>query len=54
MTVYENLPHPRITSRRANRPVRTADQHPRGNAVTRFNTKVAIIVTRVVGSKWCA
>ncbi|RLU81387.1 hypothetical protein CTZ27_32970 [Streptomyces griseocarneus] len=27
---------------------------PQGNAVARFNTKVAIVVTRAVGSMWCA
>jgi hypothetical protein len=35
-------------------PVRVADQLPSGNAVTRFNSRFALLVTRVVGSMWCA
>ncbi|MBF9072617.1 DUF1003 domain-containing protein [Streptacidiphilus fuscans] len=54
MTDYEHLPHPHVASRRAYHPVRTADQHDQGNAVSRFNTKVALLVTRAVGSMWCA
>ncbi|GHF04798.1 MULTISPECIES: DUF1003 domain-containing protein [Streptomyces] len=54
MTIYQHIPHPHIASRHARGPVRVADQHATGNAVTRFNTKVAILVTRAVGSMWCA
>jgi hypothetical protein len=54
MTVYQYIPHPHIASRRAQRPVRVADQMPQGNAVTRFNTRVAILITQAVGSMWCA
>jgi hypothetical protein len=34
--------------------VKVADLLPRGTAVTRFNTSVALVVTRAVGSMWCA
>jgi hypothetical protein len=51
---FEHIPHPHISARRADQPVRVADQLPRGTAVSRFNTKVALIVTRAVGSMWCA
>jgi hypothetical protein len=54
MTIYQHIRHPRIASRLADRPVRVADFLPRGTAVTRFNTSVALLVTRVVGSMWCA
>ncbi|HEV2373309.1 MAG TPA: hypothetical protein VGS19_14190 [Streptosporangiaceae bacterium] len=54
MTLYQHIRHPRIASRRADRPVRVVDLLPRGTAVTRFNTQVAIVVTKVVGSMWCA
>jgi hypothetical protein len=54
MTIYQHVRHPRIVSRLAEGPVRVADLLPRGNAVTRFNTALAILVTRVVGSMWCA
>ncbi len=39
MAIYQHIRHPRIASRRADR---------------RFNTRVALLVTRVVGSMWCA
>ena len=54
MTIYQHIRHPRIAARNADRPVKVADLFPRGTAVTRFNTKVALLVTAVVGSMWCA
>jgi len=54
MTIYQHIRHPRIAARHADRPVKVADQLPRGSAVNRFNTKVAIAITQVVGSMWCA
>jgi hypothetical protein len=52
--IYQHIRHPHIASRLAAGPVRVADLLPRGNAINRFNTKVAIWVTNVVGSMWCA
>ena len=54
MAIYQHIRHPRIAARRAERPVRVADQLPRDSAVNRFNTRVAIVITQVVGSMWCA
>ena len=54
MTIYQHIRHPRIASRRADRPVKVLDLLPRGTAVNRFNTKVAIIITTAVGSMYCA
>ena len=54
MTIYQHIRHPRIAARSADRPVKVADLFPRGTAVTRFNTKVALLITAVVGSMWCA
>jgi len=54
MTIYQHIRHPHIAARRANRPVKVADQLPRDSAVNRFNTKVALLITRAVGSMWCA
>jgi hypothetical protein len=54
MAIYQHIRHPRITSRLAERPVKVLDLLPRGTAISRFNTNVAILVTRVVGSMWCA
>ena len=44
-------PH-RLAARRS--PGEGGRQLPRGTAVTRFNTSVALLVTRAVGSMWCA
>ena len=54
MTIYQHIRHPRIASRIADGPIKVDDLLPRGTAVTRFNTQVAILVTRVVGTMWCA
>jgi hypothetical protein len=54
MAIYQHIRHPRIAARLADRPVRVADLLPRGTAVNRFNTKVALIITQAVGSMWCA
>lgn len=54
MRVYEHIPHPHIASRLATGPVKVADQHPQGTPITRFNTRVALLTTRAVGSMWCA
>jgi len=54
MAIYQHIRHPRIASRLAERPVKVADLLPRGTAVNRFNTRVALLVTAVVGSMWCA
>lgn len=41
-----HLPHRTVT--------RVADQHDRSSAVARFNTRIALAVTKAVGSMWCA
>jgi hypothetical protein len=54
MTIYQHIRHPRIAERLADRPVKVADVFRRDSPVNRFNTKVAIAITAVVGSMWCA
>lgn len=54
MTTHPHLPHPRLADRAAGGPVKTSDLHRRDSAVARFNTAVAVAVTRIVGSMWCA
>ena len=54
MAIYQHIRHPRIAARRAESPVKVADLLPRGSAINRFNTKVALLITTVVGSMWCA
>ena len=54
MAIYQHIRHPRIAARRAESPVRVTDLLPRGSAINRFNTKVALLITKIVGSMWCA
>jgi hypothetical protein len=54
VTLYQHIRHPHIAARLADRPVRVSDLFPRETTVSRFNTRVALLVTRVVGSMWCA
>ena len=54
MAIYQHIRHPHIAARQADRPVRVADFLPGGTAINRFNTRVAVLVTHVVGSMWCA
>lgn len=54
MAIYQHIRHPHIASRLADGPVKVADLLPRGNAINRFNTRIAIVITKVVGSMWCA
>src|ERR1700736_6253677 len=47
--------HPRIERRKKEGPVKVADLMPRGNSpLTRFNTWLAVKVTNVGGTMWCA
>lgn len=54
MSLYDHVPHPHVARRKATGPVKVADQHPSGNAMQRFNARAAVLVTKVVGSMWCA
>jgi hypothetical protein len=53
-SLYEHIPHPHVHARQAAGPVKVADQHDTGSPVARVNTKLAIWITKVVGSMWCA
>ena len=53
-TLHVHVVHPHIEHRNAHGPVKVADQHPTGTALTRFNTRLALFITKVVGSMWCA
>jgi hypothetical protein len=53
-SLYEHITHPHVTARKAAGPVKVSEQHKTGNAAARANTYVAIWVTKIVGSMWCA
>lgn len=52
--IFTHMPHPHIERRHTHRPPKVADQLPRGNAVDRFNTFLALKITGAVGTMWCA
>ena len=54
VNLYEHFPHPHVERRAQQGPVLVADQHATGSAVARFNTRFALLITRAVGSMWCA
>ncbi len=54
MSLYEHVRHPWQAERARRGPVTVAGQHPTGSALARFNTRLALVITRVVGSMWCA
>jgi hypothetical protein len=47
-SLFEHIPHPRIAQRQAEKPVKVDDQR------VGVNGKVALIITAVVGTMWCA
>ena len=46
--IYQHIPHPRILERRKKKPVKVADQ------ATGINGRIALVITAVVGTMWCA
>lgn len=56
MADFEHNTHPRIEERRQSGPVRFADVAlaDAGKSVSRFNTWLALTITRLVGTMWCA
>jgi hypothetical protein len=53
-THFAHIPHPRIHARQAAGPPRTDDQLPHDGPVARFNSFLALRITRAVGTMWCA
>jgi hypothetical protein len=54
MSLYAHVPHPRIERRREEGPVKIADQLPTQTRAQRINSALAIRITGMVGSMWCA
>ena len=46
--IFEHHPHPRIASRKKSGPAKTTDEH------VGFNGRIALTLTTVVGTMWCA
>jgi hypothetical protein len=54
MALYVRVPHPRLRERKAAGPATVADQYDRGSPIARFNSALAVVITKGVGSMWCA
>jgi hypothetical protein len=53
-SLFHHDPHPYIQERKGVSPVKVDDLLPTYNAVTRFNSWLAIKITSAVGTMWCA
>ncbi|MEP6939878.1 MAG: hypothetical protein ABI846_08940 [Rudaea sp.] len=51
---FKHVPHPRIAERKQHPPGRMRDLLPHAHAIERFNTGLALKITGVVGTMWCA
>lgn len=55
-SLYEHVPHPHVAARALQGPTKTVDQrrvnHP--NPIVRFNARLGLAITIVVGTMWCA
>lgn len=54
MTLFEHVPHPHLNHRAEAGPVKVADAPAGKSPIARFNTRAAVIVTRGVGTMYCA
>lgn len=54
MTLYAHVPHPHIRHREAAGPATVNEQYDRGTPIARFNSALAVMITKGVGSMWCA
>ncbi len=52
--IYTHIPHPHIHRRKQQAPAALADMHPKGGPLSRFNAFLAVKVTNLVGTMWCA
>jgi hypothetical protein len=52
--ILTHVPHPHIERRKGAHPPRVADQLAGGGLANRFNAFLALKITAVVGTMWCA
>jgi cytochrome c biogenesis factor len=54
MSLYKHVPHPHIRARLAQGPVKVDSQRPDATAFQRFNKKLGLKITALVGTMVCA
>ena len=52
--IYTSVIHPRIASRQHEKPTKVADHVPTGGPIGHVNAAIAVVVTKAVGTMWCA
>ena len=52
--IFNHIPHPRLEHRRAAGPPRAVGVLPAASRADRFNTWLAIKITGLIGTMWCA
>jgi len=52
--IFTHAPHPHIEERKKAKPTKVSDQLPSGGRLTQFNSFLAIKITGLVGTMWCA
>ncbi len=52
--IFTHVVHPHIEARRHQQPIKVADQLPTTGRLGRFNAALAVRITSVVGTMWCA
>jgi len=50
VSLFEHVAHPYVAARRLAGPVKVADQHPTGSAFARFNARLGLRITLMVGT----
>lgn len=53
-SLFTHIPHPHITLRHHEGPVKVADQMDRSSRMARLNSRLALLITVGVGSMWAA
>ena len=53
-TLFTHHPHPYVEERKALAPATVAQQLPSASAAARFNSWLAVKITAMVGTMWCA
>jgi hypothetical protein len=54
VSLATHRPHPHLSARARQGPITVASQHATHTAVERFNTRLALAITKAVGTMWCA
>lgn len=52
--MFRYVPHPHVRRRKVAGPTKVSDHLPQRSGIDRFNSALAVAITKGVGSMWCA